>query len=163
MFVGYDKNIKPCAMQKIKVSDALTLKKQQRVLPVGMWTGSKTATKKTMVEIDRLVEESKHGQKLDADGFFYMNKDVAQQIISLIEDTYVYDDKYGNIDHKSDMKELLCALEYCTERSGGKLRAMVRTDRNMTRIRANGGFIDSPEDGRTDLKPARERALHDPC
>lgn len=162
VFVGYDKNIKPCAMQKIKVSDALTLKKQQRVLPVGMWTGSKTATKKTMVEIDRLVNESMCGQKLDADGFFYMNKDVAQQIIALIEDTYVYDDKYGNIDHKSDMRELLCALEYCTERSGGKLLAMVRTDRNMTRIRANGGFIDSPEDGRTDLKPARERALHEP-
>lgn len=162
VFVGYDKNIKPCAMQKIKVSDALTIKKQQRFLPVGMWTGCKTATKKTMAKIDKLISESMKGQKLDADGFFEMDKQTAQQILSLIESTYIFDEKYGNIDHKSDMKELLCVLEYCTEHSDGKIWGMLRTERNMTRIRANGGFIDSPDDGHNDLKPAHEKAQHEP-
>ena len=35
VFVGYDKNIKPCSSTKIKVSNALMLKPQKRILPVG--------------------------------------------------------------------------------------------------------------------------------
>ena len=34
VFVGYDKNIKPCATQKIKASNTLTLKKQMRIIAV---------------------------------------------------------------------------------------------------------------------------------
>lgn len=32
----------------------------------------------------------------------------------------------------------------------------------MTRLRANGGYIDAPDDGRTDVRPSREKAIDIP-
>lgn len=162
VFVGYDKNIKPCSSTKIKVSNALMLKPQKRILPVGFWTGGKTATKKAMEQIDNLITTSPNYNKQDGDGLFEIDKETVVEIINLIETTYVYDDKFYNKDRKNDIKELLCALEYCTDKSNGKIWALHRTNRNMNRIRENGGYIDAPDDGRTDLKPAREKAIDAP-
>lgn len=163
VFVGFDKHIKPCAMQKIKASDTLTLKQQMRLLPVGFFTKASRDMKKPMAELDRLIAHSMKGQTLDPDGIYRMDKDTAMQILELIESTYVYNlEKYGNANYKNDLKEMRCALEYCTEQSGGMLYALHRTDRNMSRVRANGGYIDAPDDGRTDLLPAREKAQHAP-
>lgn len=162
VFVGYDKNIKPCSSTKIKVSNALMLKPQKRILPVGFWTGGKTATKKTMEQIEKFITTSPNYNKQDANGLFEIDKETVSEIIKLIETTYVYDDKFYNKDRKNDIKELLCALEYCTDKSNGKIWALHRTNRNMNRIRENGGYIDAPDDGRTDLKPAREKAIDAP-
>lgn len=162
VFVGYDKNIKPCSSTKIKVSNALMLKPQKRILPVGFWTGGKTATKKAMEQIEKLITTSTNYNKQDADGLFEIEKETVIEIIKLIETTYVYDDKFYNKDRKNDIKELLCALEYCTDKSNGKIWALHRTNRNMNRMRENGGYIDAPDDGRTDLKPAREKAVDAP-
>jgi len=162
VFVGYDKNITPCSSTKIKVSNALMLKPQKRILPVGFWTGGKTATKKTMEQIDKLITTSENYNNQDADGLFEIEKETVIEIIKLIETTYVYDDKFYNKDRKNDIKELLCALEYCTDKSNGKIWALHRTNRNMNRLRENGGYIDAPDDGRTDLKPARDKAVDAP-
>ena len=162
VFVGYDKNIKPCSSTKIKVSNALMLKPQKRILPVGFWTGGKTATKKAMEQIEKLITTSPNYHKQDANGLFEIDKETVVEIINLIETTYVYDDKFYNKDRKNDIKELLCALEYCTDKSSGKIWALHRTNRRMNRIRENGGYIDAPDDGRTDLKPAREKAVDAP-
>lgn len=162
VFVGYDKNIKPCSSTKIKVSNALMLKPQKRILPVGFWTGGKTSTKKAMAEIQELITSCPSYTKRDEDGFFEMEKDTVVRIINLIESTYVYDDKFYNKDRKNDIKELLCALEYCTDKSNGKIWALHREGRNLNRIRENGGYIDAPDDGRTDTKPAREKATDAP-
>ncbi|MBO5466229.1 MAG: hypothetical protein J6A02_02155 [Prevotella sp.] len=162
VFVGYDKNIKPCASTKIKVSNALMLKPQKRILPVGFWTGGKTATKKTIEQIRHLIVSSPCYEHQDQNGFFEMDKDTVVEIIKLIETTFVYDDKFYNKDRKNDIKELLCALEYCTDKSNGKIWALHRENRNMNRLRDNGGYIDAPEDGRTDLRPARTIATDMP-
>lgn len=158
VFVGYDDNIKPCASQKIKVSNALTLKQQQRILPVGFWTGTKTAISKTVEKIDKLIEQSANYNNQDTNGFFEMDKSRVIEILKLIESTYEYDEKYYNSDRKNDIKELLCAIEYCTAKSNNKIYALHRTNRNMTRIRENGCFIDAPDDGHTDTKPSRDKA-----
>ncbi len=55
--------------------------------------------------------------------------------------------KFFNADRKNDIKEMLCALEYCTDKSNGKIYAIHRLNRDMSRIRANGGWIDAPDDG----------------
>ncbi len=162
VFVGFDKHIKPCASSKIKISSTQLLKPQKRVLPVGFWTLGKTAMKKTMEKIRDLIVTSPGYDKEDADGFFEMQKDRVIEIIKLIETTYVYDDKYLNSDRKNDIKEMLCALEYCADKSEGKIWALHRENRNMNRLRENGGYIDAPEDGRTDLKPARAKATDAP-
>lgn len=162
VFVGYDKNIKPCASTKIKVSNALMLKPQKRILPVGFWTGGKTAIKKTIEQIRQLIVNSPCYCHQDSNGFFEMDKNTVVEIIKLIETTFVYNDKFYNKDRKNDIKELLCALEYCTDKSNGKVWALHRENRNMNRLRDNGGYIDAPDDGRTDLKPARAIATDMP-
>ena len=164
VFLGYDKNIKPCAMQKIKASNALTLKPQIRMLPVGFWTGGKTATSKTLQKIDELIEYAPGFAHKDDNGFFEMDKNRVVEILKLVESMYVFDDKpsINNLDHKNDVQEMLCALEYCTDKSNGKVYVLHRTDRDMGRIRANGGWIDAPDDGRTDTKPSREKAIDVP-
>ncbi len=58
VFVGFDKDIRPCASQKIKASNAITLKQQQIFRPVGFWTGTKTAINKTIEKIDRMNTQS---------------------------------------------------------------------------------------------------------
>lgn len=162
VFVGYDKNIKPCSSTKIKVSNTLMLKPQKLVLPVGFWTGGKTATKKTMEQIRNLIVNCPDYNNQDENGIFEMNKETVVEIIKLIETTYVYDDKFFNKDRKNDIKEMLCAIKYCTDKSNGKLWALHRENRNMNRLRENGGYIDAPEDGRTDLKPARAKGIDMP-
>ena len=166
-FIGYDKNIKPCASQKIKASNTITLKKQVRLLPVGFWTGGRTAIGKTVEKIDRLIESSPKYEYKDDKGFFEIDKERVIEILKLIESTYVYfnDKSKGNlynIERKNDIKEMLCALEYCTDRSNGKIYAIHRLNRDMSRIRTNGGWIDAPDDGRTDIKPSREKAQDAP-
>lgn len=162
VFIGYDKNIKPCSPQKIKASNTLTLKSQNRIVPIGFQTGSNTAIRKTIAKIDNLIEHSLYYDTKDEHGFFEMNKDEVLKILKLIESTYVYDEKLNNLDRINDIKEMMCAVEYCTSSSQGKLYALHRTNRNMSRVRANGSWIDSPHDGRTDLAPARLKATNVP-
>ncbi|MCI5776934.1 MAG: Z1 domain-containing protein [Bacteroidales bacterium] len=163
-FVGFDKeyHIKPTAPTKIKISNTLTLKRQQRFVPAGFWTGSQNEIGKTVEKIDNLITKSADYENKDSDGFFTMDKDTVVEILRLIESTYVYDDEHGNRNRKSDIKELLCALEYCTKKSGNMIYALHRTGREMSRIRENGCFIDAPDDGHSDTKPARERAISTP-
>ena len=161
VFVGYDKDIKPCAKSKYQVSNTLTLKPGQRVLPTGMWTGSKSATAKTMREIDNMITNAPHFKKADKDGIFEIDKTLVQEILKKIETTYVYDKEHDNIDHKNDMKELLCALDYCMPKDG-KLYALLRTDREMSRVRENGAYVDAPDDGHNDTAPARNKATDRP-
>lgn len=93
-----------------------------------------------------------------------MDADTIKEILSLIETTFVYkdSDSIRNLERKNDIKEMLCALEYCTSKSGGKVLVLQRTGRNMNRLRANGGYIDAPADGRTDSRPSREIAIDVP-
>jgi hypothetical protein len=159
VFVGFDKDIRPCAPSKIKVSNTLTIKAQKRVLPIGFWTASKTATAKTMKEIDNLITSAENYSDTSE---FTINKSTAMTILQHIESMYVYDSKYDNMDHKYDMRELMCTLSHCMSQSDDKVYILHRTDRNMSRLRENGGFIDAPDDGRTDLSPARNLAIDIP-
>lgn len=158
IFIGYDKNIKPCSPQKIKASNTLTLKSQIRILPIGFWTGSNTVINKAVRKIDSMIENSREYTHQDNDGFFEMNKQEVLQILQLIESTYVYDIKHSNLDRVNDVKEMMCAVEYCADKSMGKIYALHRTGRNMSRVRANGSWADAPDDGHTDLTPARNKA-----
>jgi len=162
VFVGFDKEIKPCSMQKIKVSNALTIKKQKTMYPIGFWTGSKTTIGKVIDEIDALIEGAPGYPGTDGNAFFEMNKEVVFEILKKIESTYIYKGDLLNEDYKNDLRELMCGLQYCLDKSGGKVLVLHRTNRNLNRIRENGGFMDAPMDGRTDLKPSRDVAIDKP-
>lgn len=162
IFIGYDKNIKPCSPQKIKASNTLILKSQIRILPIGFNTGSNTAIQRIVKKIDSLIENSKNYTHQDKNGFFEMTKQEVKQILQLIEDTYVYDDRNHNLDRKNDIKEMMCAVEYCADKSSDKIYVLHRTNRNMSRVRVNGSWSDAPDDGHTDLAPSRDKAIDAP-
>ena len=162
IFIGYDKNIKPCSPRKIKASNTLILKSQIRILPVGFQTGSNTAIHKIVKKIDTIIETSKNYTNQDDDGFFEMNKQEVLHILQLIESTYVYDSNHHNLDRINDIKEMMCAVEYCADKSADRIYVLHRTNRNMSRVRANGSWVDAPDDGHTDLAPSRNKAQNAP-
>lgn len=159
VFIGYDNHIKPCSDQKIKVANTMVLKKQTRIVPVGFQTGSKTSIAKTVQEIDSLI--SKY-PTYKPDDFFEIDKSFALQLINLIRSTYVYESRFDNEDMVWDTIDMIGAIEYTTQNSNGKLWCWYRTNRNISRLRNNGNFIDAPEDGRTDMPKARSRATDRP-
>lgn len=161
-FVGYDKDIKPCAPSKIKPSKAMAITGQKIFVPKGMWTGSKKEISGTVKEIDDLITSTPGFDQRDENGFFEMTADRAIKILRKIQSTYRYDDKHDNKSQASDMNELISALHYCAEKAGRKVMALYRTDRNMKRIRENGGWVETPADGRTDLAPSRAMAIEKP-
>lgn len=156
IFVGYDKNFKPCAASKVKPSNTLIIKPGSYIAPKGMQTGSLKETKTLMAKIDKLITTAPEYSYQDKDGFFYMDKELAIEILNLIEKTYRYGEEYDNEDREGDMRELAAACHYCATMAGGRVLVLHRTNRNMSRIRENGAWIDMPADGRTDLTPARE-------
>lgn len=163
IFVGYNKDITPCATQKIKISNIHTIKQQRRIVPTGFWTGTKKEILSITQKIDTIIENHSNFQLQDKNGFFEMDYETVKGIIDLIYTTFVYDDKDKyNLEHKDDLKDLLCALRYCTSTNGGKVYVMQRTNRNMSRLRANGSYIDAPDDGNTDTAPSRHKAIDAP-
>ena len=164
IFVGYNPQIKPCAPSKTAVSDINHIKAHQRVLPIGFMSGYKTHIKSTIDEIDRLITTSPHYKDQDKEGFFEINKDTVVTIIKLIKKTYLYDAYYQNEDFKNDITHLLCTLEYSLSvaKEKDKLYCWHLTNRNLNRIRDNGGFMDSPEGGSVYIDKARNKAIDSP-
>ena len=164
VFVGYDQNIRPCAPQRIKASNALILKPQRRIVPAGFWTGNNRQIHEKIEEIDTLIANAPHFNQQDDNGFFEMDFDRAKQILSLIEETFVYEDNDNihNLERKNDIKEMLCAMTYCCSQSDNKIFILQRTDRDMKRLRIDGGYIDAPDDGNNDTRPSRQKAINSP-
>lgn len=161
-FVGYDKEIEPCAKSKILPSQSTTITSGKLFAPKGMNTFSKTEISPTNRKIERLITETEGFDNKDEDGFFVMDISRAMEILNLIKSTYRYSEKDQNLFQKDDMQQMEAMLHYCSTQSDGKVWVLYRTDRNMKRIRENGYWIDQPADGRTDLEPARNKAKYRP-
>ncbi len=163
-FVGFDGNIRPCASSKIRASETYTLKPHQRTLPIGFKTGSKTEISKIVGKIDQIIKSSPNFNHKDESGFFLMDKKTVDQIIKLIISTYIYSKEDGNMRYADDVIALESALSYCMGNVvDGMLYVLYRENRNMNRLRReNGGYIDAPDDGRTDLAPSKIKAFDRP-
>lgn len=162
-FIGYDKHIKPCADSKIKLSNVTMITPSQRILPIGFQTGTKSAISKTIAEIDSIVKSTNGFVK---NGFFEMDTDVAKDIIKKIRSTYIYEDNNTctfNTGLEWDANEMLAAIEYSLQdKESSKVLIHYADDRNMSRIRENGKYIDAPDDGNNDTAPSREAAVDYP-
>ena len=160
--IGFDKDIKPCAMSKIKPSKVVTISEQKRFLPIGMYTDSQKQIGKIVNDIDNLIITAPEYKNRDKDGFFEMDIQRAMDILKLIYQTYCYDERYQNVSHKGDMREVESILFHCASMSDNKIWVIHRENRNMSRIRENGGWIDAPDDGRTDVAPSKAKAVDRP-
>lgn len=163
-FIGYDNHIKPCASGKIKLSNVVLIKGQQRILPVGFQTGPKSSIGRTIDYIDQTISNypgSKEG------GFFDMDSNTAKEIVKAIRTTYIYEDNQTctfNNGLEWDVNEMLAGIDYSLMGDGKEQKVIVHfvKDRNMSRLRENGNYVDAPDDGRTDLTPSRNTALEYP-
>lgn len=164
IFVGYNPQIRPCAPSKIAASDMNTIRPNQRVLPIGFMSGYKTHISKIVDEIDRLITTCPHYNHKDWDGFFEMDKDTVVKIINLIHRTYLYSAYYENEEFKNDITHLLCVLDYSLSVANDKQKIICwhLKNRDMNRIRQNGGFQDSPEGGKQYLDKIRDKAINQP-
>lgn len=162
VFVAYEpgSKIKPCSSQRLIVSNTLVLKPNLRLLPSGFQTGPSSKIVKIIDEIDSIL---KHTPGYSTKDIFEITKDKAIDIIKKIRDTYIYDREVDdNKDYLWDISDMLGCIEYCTVKSKGTLHCLVRTNRELSRIRENGQFSNAPDDGRTDLAPAKEKAQDKP-
>ena len=158
VFVGLDNRIKPCSSQKIKVSNTLVVRPNLHIVPVGFQTGPKSTIAKTVQEIQQCIETLHSYANRDANGFFVIDKDLAIDIIRKIRSTYIYDREIDNNNGLEwEANDMIGCIEYATLKTDGKLYCLHRVNRNLKRVRQDGAFIDAPEDGRTDLQPAREK------
>lgn len=162
-FIGYDKHIKPCADSKIKLTNVTMITPSQRILPVGFQTGTKSVISKTISEIDSIVQST---QGFVKNGFFEMDAEIAKDIIKKIRSTYIYEDTATctfNQGLEWDVNEMLAAIEYSlTGKTSQKVLIHYADNRNMSRIRENGKYIDSPDDGHSDTAPSRLAATDYP-
>ncbi|MGL4821127.1 MAG: Z1 domain-containing protein, partial [Bacilli bacterium] len=151
----------PCSPNKVLLSDIVMLKPHKRILPVGFQTGYKTYIRKTVEQIDALVDQLVSGRAP-------VLVDVAQavQIAEWIKDTY--DDEAG-IPWR--LQDFVASLRYlaanCPERveAKDKVWLLVRKNRSLSRVRSTGRLEDSPVNASgndSDLAIARKFAVENP-
>ena len=175
VFVGYDttKGIRPCAANKLTISDTLTIKPSKRILPIGFQTLSNSEIKGTIKKIDEILNKPEY-QKRDKNGFFEIGKSEVLNILELINKTFyrhpkrirkgqtvlsIYQDAVD-----WDFEEMIACLEYCLQNiADNKMSAMVRDNREISRKKTSStSFSDAPDDGRTDTAPSKAKAVDRP-
>ncbi|MBQ6926188.1 MAG: hypothetical protein IJQ73_16250 [Kiritimatiellae bacterium] len=151
--------INPCAPSKLLISSISTIAPHSRHLPVGFQTDCQTTIQKVISEIDSDILRAPDYQNRDGDGIFMMDRDLAIAILRRIRSTYIYNRPIdANKGLEWDVDETIGVLEWALDKET-RLYCLRRENREMSRCRTNGGFIDAPDDGRTDLAPARAKAI----
>ena len=155
--VATSRGIVPTGQAKTLVSETYVLSAGKRFLPKGM-----IIKKNTFEGIDHLIENAK-GRALAVDGeFVKIPLDTAREILEAIHKSYIYK-RDDNLDRKRDMADIASALEICARQGNGEVWMLHRNDRDMSRVRGDGsGWIDAPDDGRTDTAPSRKQAIDNP-
>ena len=155
--------LKPCAGGKIAMSDCVALRAGRRMVHAGFQTDCQTKIKPVIDSIDATITSLPNYGNKDSDGIFEVNVDIVIDLLKMVRSTYIYNRAVDNNDGLDwNVQEMIGAIQYATTNTNGKMWMMHRTNRNMSRIRQNGGFIDAPDDGRTDLTPARAKAVNQP-
>jgi len=147
----------PCSPNKILLSNITTLRPFKRLLPIGFQVGFKTNIKENIDEIDKMILSFQI-----KDSPYLMNLDNVRKIIDLISKTLEFEKEY-----EWDIKAFLGSIEYLSkntmnEKLRGKVLILVRKDRNISRIKEDGGFSDAPDTPKTEGLIARESAIDIP-
>lgn len=150
------KNIIPCNSGKLAISNLTTIKPFKRITTSGFQTDSNTAIKGTVSEIDNILTTQKNYKK---DDVFEIDIDVVVEILQKIRTTYIYNRAIDeNSEYEWDVAEMIGCIKYATKNGDGKMFCLHRTNRDMSRKRANGNFVDAPEDGNKDTPLVRAAA-----
>jgi len=152
--------IVPCSPNKILLSTTTTLRPLRRILPVGFQTEARNRIQGIIKQIDNILSEYyTNGQSSPS---FIIDVEIAKNIIDLIHQTFKFEEGYKwNIDaFKASIEYLSKNTENLAQR--GSIHCLVRTNRNLQRIRKCYCFSDAPETASTEGRLARETAIDFP-
>lgn len=156
---GTGGDIIPCSPNKTANSELQIISPHSRHLPIGFQTIAATQLQKITTKIDNWVSEQcpknpENGWKSSLDNVI--------EILELIRDSFTYESRFENEDLKWDFESYIDKLKYACG-AGRSVTLMFRDDRNVSRLKNDGGaFTDAPDDGRNDLRPARKAAVNQP-
>ena len=161
VFVSRDAKgeIVPCASNRLLVASISAIAPHSRHLPIGFQTDCATKINPIVDGIDADLRNVPDYQNRDADGIFKIDRDLAIDILRRIRSTYIYNrpvDKNLGLDW--DVEEMIGIIKWALDKKS-QLYCLWRENRKLSRYRANGGFADAPDDGRTDAAPARAKAI----
>lgn len=162
VMLGVGSGIRPCAQSKVKMTDLFLVRPGMRSLPIGFQTGEQGKIGSTVQKIDAQIDGAIKRCHPDADGFFEMSTDWAIGLLQKIKSTYVYGSQYGNVDNELDVDMLIAILQFCRRRAKGKVWAMKRDNRDISRKKKDGVFTNAPDNGIKDLFPAKAKAIDKP-
>lgn len=160
--LGTSSNMRPCAGNKVLVSDIITVKPQTRYFAKGIQTGNQRTIGKTIRDVDALLDAAFQAGTPDANGFIEMAVDDVLGILEKIKSTYMYGSQYGNENYRLEPEAQMAILKHCGKSSRGKVWVARRTGRNTSRTKQNGVFTNAPDNGTSDLGPARAKAIKKP-
>ena len=160
--LGTSSNMRPCAGSKVMVSDIIAVKEHTRYFPRGIQTGGARTIGKTVRDIDAQLDAAFKAGSPDANGFIEMKVDDVIGILEKIKSTYVYGSQHKNTDYKLEPEAQIALLKHCCKASNGKVWVARRTGRNASRTKQNGVFTNAPDNGTSDLVPARAKAIDKP-
>ena len=154
------RRIVPCAPSRLLIASISSILPQSRHLPVGFQTDCQTNIHGIISGIDNDVLGSPGYKNCDENGIFKIDRDLAVDILRRIRRTYIYNrPEDNNKGLEWDVEAMISVLDWALD---GKrnLYCLRRENREMSRLRRdNGGFVDAPDDGHTDLAPARAKAI----
>lgn len=151
--------IKPCAPNRLLIASISTITPHSRHLPIGFQTDCHTNIHEVVSGIDAAILGAPDYKNRDGDGIFMIDRNMAIDLLRRIRRTYIYNrpiDENAELDW--DVEEMISILEWALDRNES-LYCLRRENRELSRYRESGAFANAPDDGRTDLAPARAKAI----
>jgi hypothetical protein len=159
--------IRPCAPNKILITSTATIRPSGRFLPpIGFQTKSRTAIHGIVDNIDQIINRESGGNLATP---FLISTETAIEIINLIESTFEYEERWGNVGYEWNKSIYIAAIKRLSEsittpELKGKIYCYAQTGRNVSRLKNNNtAFTNAPDDRRTDIPIARGVAIETPC
>lgn len=148
----------PCSPNKISISSTTTLRPGMRMLPIGFQTDYIKNIRDKIEELDKVILGQLPNDKSKP---FLIELSTANSIIDIIDETLVFEQDWDWGAFKSCMEFL--SKNTKNEKMRGKIWCLVRTERELSRIKDDGSYADNVDTGSTDTNPAREIAIDIPA
>jgi len=150
--------IRPCSPGKILISDIEIIRPGKRFLPVGFNTGPLQPLKATRKNLNNLINSI----ALDQNDTATISFNLAKEILMLTAHTLNFDEGYDwDVNTYVAMMKRFSFRANSTE-NREKVKVLIKRNRNISRIKASGAFMDSPDDGNKDTPLAKQLA-NDTC
>jgi hypothetical protein len=148
--------IVPCSPAKIKVSDVVYLKPEQRILPVGFSPIPKSYAAKHLNKIQKSLSAIIDINKTEAQ---LVDVACVEDVIAEIYELIKQDDEAGRF---IPFETFMTSLKYLT-RDTNKVHLIVRTNRNVSKYREKGRYLDTPDTAQDEATIARMCAIDHPA